>query len=69
MKDRILIFLYEEKCVLKDFATVFCALFGIKLKDSEDVCWLDKLLMLILLILCSVLILIFVKFDYFISAL
>lgn len=64
MKDKILIFLYEAKCVLKYFATIFCALFGIKLKNSERVGWLDKLLMLILLIIYSVLIFIFVKFDY-----
>lgn len=69
MKDKILIFLYEAKCVLKDLATVFCALFGIKLKNSEHVGWLDKLLMLILLIIYSVLIFIFVKFDNIMSIL
>lgn len=42
MKDRILIFLYEVQCVLKDFAVVFCALFGIKIKTFTRVDWVDN---------------------------
>lgn len=67
MKDRILIFLYEVQCVLKDFAVVFCALFGIKIKTFIRVDWVDKLLMLLILILLSVLIFFIVKYDYIVS--
>lgn len=68
MKDRILIFLYETQCVLKELAVVFCALFGIKLRSSERVNWIDKLLMMVLLVICSVLILFLIKFDDILNA-
>lgn len=68
MKDRILIFLYETLCALKELAVVFCALFGIKLKSSVRVDWIDKLLMMVLLVICSVLILFLIKFDDILNA-
>lgn len=67
MKDKILIFLYEVQCVLKDFAVVFCALFGIKIKTSAMVDRIDKLLMLLIIILLLVLIFLIVKYDYIVS--
>lgn len=63
MKDRVLIFLYETQCFLKELSSVFCALFGIKLKNSDKIDWVDKLLMLLILILYSVFIFLLIKFD------
>lgn len=69
MKDGILIFMYELRCVLESFAIVFLSLFGIKTKKKVKVGLLDKFLMIIILLLFSVLTLLILKYDDILSML